>query len=77
MSLRVELGLPSAATAIWGEEGEIHIGDVFGGVWCADVFDEETGEYAPAVQNAGPGEWPESKDGLCKFCMQAVVLEQG
>lgn len=76
MSLKEELNIPEVAKFVYGEEGEIHIGDLFGGVWCADFYDEDLGEYAPTVTVKSGAEEPSTEGGLCKFCLAVAKDEE-
>ncbi len=75
MGLKEDLGIPGAASFVWGADGEIHIGDVFGGTWCQDRYDEDTGDYGPQINIDGSASDPDSESGIHKLCLEAAKEE--
>lgn len=72
MSVRDDLNIPAVAKFIYGMDGEVHIGDMFGGTWCEDFYFDETGEYGGAIENDGPADEPLTEDGLHDICLAAA-----
>lgn len=56
-----------------GDDDEQHIGGIFGGTWCQDTINEETGDYFE------PGELtsiPDSDHLTCPGCITAFEEEK-
>ena len=67
-----EHGIPEAASFVETDRG-ICIGDIFGGTWCSDYYDEDADVYHEAAEVYGAAAEPITVQALCEICQRVLA----